>query len=130
VQLLVIFVSLLTAGLRVRHIMISQTHSNPLLGQEVYPIGIQLLQSVAWPSHIWIPATLSCLTPLRYALSPPDVADRDELMGKREQGGKGARYARPEAKAGSWSGWECGFVQLYTVFIVFVGGLFVVSWSM
>lgn len=69
---------------------------------------------------------LGCLTPLRYALRPPSVPERDRLLGKREE--NGARYPTEEAKHVRWSLFEVDFVVLYTLFMGYVAAVFVGSW--
>ncbi|OLN89014.1 Cellulose synthase 2 [Colletotrichum chlorophyti] len=88
---------------------------------------IRLLQKVAWPSHPWILTALACITPVQYAFFPPEVIERDKLLGKR--GKNGARYPTPEAMGTpKRTVFGIGFVELYTVFIAYVAVVFVATW--
>lgn len=76
---------------------------------------VEMLKAVAWPSHSWVPMLLACSTPIRYAISPPTVPERERLMGAPRK--NGVRYAKEEAKRGSWTLWEFGFPQMHAVFL-------------
>lgn len=93
---------------------------------EGHEMWVEMLKAVAWPSHTWVPTVLACWTPIRYAVWPPSVPERERLMGPA--GKNGVRYAREEARRVRWSGWQVGFPEMYTGFTVAVGGLFVASW--
>lgn len=88
---------------------------------------IRLLQKVAWPTHPWITTTLACITPIRYAIYPPQVPERDKLLGKR--GKNGARYPLPEVMGKvKRTPFAMGYVELYTIFVVYVAVVFVATW--
>ncbi|WYZ42248.1 hypothetical protein EsH8_V_001143 [Colletotrichum jinshuiense] len=88
---------------------------------------IRLLQKVAWPTHPWITTMLACITPIRYAIYPPQVPERDKLLGKR--GKNGARYPLPEVMGKvKRTPFAMGYVELYTIFVVYVAVVFVATW--
>lgn len=94
-----------------------------------HAMWVELLQTVAWPSKPLFPTVLACLTPLQYALFPPDVPDRDKMMGK--VGKNGARYPRPETKKDrTISGLRFEYAQLHTLFVVYAAVLFIWSWRL
>jgi hypothetical protein len=39
-----------------------------------------LLTHACWPPMLWIPMVHACLIPLRYAISPPSMPEREELL--------------------------------------------------
>jgi hypothetical protein len=97
--------------------------------QTVQQHWFHLLRSIAWPTSPWVPTALACLTPLRYAVAPPNSLSHDALMSKRETGG--ARYPTLEARVGgAWSFLDLHYVPLYTLFMAYVSCLFVWSWRM
>lgn len=124
VQLLVVVTFLSGAALRAWKIFSPAWLSGG--GESTPAMWTELLQTVVWPLHPWFPSVLACITPLRYALFPPDVPDREKLMGR--PGKNGARYPKAEAKAGSWSVVGFEFTQLYTLFVGYVAVVFVASW--
>ena len=98
----------------------------PVITQAMW---IELLQTVAWPSKPLFPTILACLTPLHYALFPPDVADRNKLMGK--PGKNGARYPRPETrKDRTIKGLRFEYAQLQNLIVLYAAVLFVWSWRL
>ncbi|KAH8647548.1 nucleotide-diphospho-sugar transferase [Tricladium varicosporioides] len=92
---------------------------------------INLIQTIGWPSHPWFINAIACLGPLRYALFPPDVPPRESFFGKKDA--NDVRYITQGEKkstctSGFYSPWEFGYVQLYTLFMIYVAVLFVLSW--
>ncbi|PVI03409.1 glycosyltransferase family 2 protein [Periconia macrospinosa] len=55
---------------------------------------IEILRQVAWPAPFWLKSIFANLTPLLYLISPPNVPERDKLLGNREK--SGARYPLQE----------------------------------
>ncbi|KZL84070.1 glycosyl transferase [Colletotrichum incanum] len=95
--------------------------------QEFNRLCVRLLQKVIWPTHPWISTTLACMVPIKYALYPPQVPERDRLLGKK--GKNGARYPIPEVMGTIQRGhFEVGFVELYTFFVACVAIVFVATW--
>ncbi|KAK4192389.1 cellulose synthase 2 [Podospora australis] len=86
---------------------------------------IELLETVAWPSGMWVPTVLGCLTPFSYMMFPPDVPERDKLMGKR--GPNGVRYPTEDAKMRK-GGFRLDFTFWYSLFMVYVAAAFIGSW--
>ena len=60
-----------------------------------------LLTHVCWPPMLWIPMIHSCLVPLRYAIAPPSVPDREDLL-KRDPK-TGVARPREEWKDQRWT---------------------------
>jgi hypothetical protein len=90
-------------------------------------VWIHLLREVFWPSHPWMMTVIACITPIKYAISPPVVGERDKLLGKR--GKYGARYPLPEYRDKvDCKIWDADFAQLYSVFMIFTLGVFVSTW--
>jgi hypothetical protein len=90
-------------------------------------LGVELIRDVLWPHPAWFVSSLACYTPIKYAIMPPDVPVREELMGERDE--KGARYPLPSSKEGKFSRVNVDFGQLYPCFVVpYAAFLFVASW--
>lgn len=92
-----------------------------------HSLGVELIRDVLWPHPAWFVSSLACYTPIKYAIMPPDVPVREELMGERDE--KGARYPLPSSKEGKFSRVNVDFGQLYPSFVVpYAAFLFVASW--
>jgi hypothetical protein len=103
---------------RISIIVNAQTNSEALV--------IDLLRYIAWPP-------LSCLTgidghllPLRYAIFPPDVPERNELM--ETKNGDAVRYPTEVAKKLKWSSWMEERAHLTTLIAVYSLVLLTISW--
>jgi hypothetical protein len=95
-------------------------------GHDWSGLWIQLLQLVAWPSHPWIPTVLACLTPIRYAVIPPDLIGGSGGLLKKDDGR--GRHAAVGPGARSWSIRDTDYVVIYTLFMVYIGVIFIGSW--
>jgi hypothetical protein len=91
---------------------------------EKWAILEYLLTHVCWPPMLWIPMIHSCLIPLRYAIFPPSVPEREELLDRDSK--TGVAHPKQEWKDQRWTKrhyvkeiihWLVG---LYTV-VLFVG---------
>ncbi|KAK3383948.1 hypothetical protein B0T24DRAFT_70202 [Lasiosphaeria ovina] len=69
-----------------------EVYGAPGASRAAHDTLLQVLRAVGWPSNSWFLTLGANLTPLAYAFFPPDVAQRDRLMGKREE--NGARYPK------------------------------------
>lgn len=94
--------------------------------RDLHGLWIELLKDIAWPPPQWLPTIFACITPIQYALFPPDVPERDKLMGKRDE--NGVRYPLPQVKDAKWSIWELRYAQLYFLVVGYCVALFVGSW--
>ncbi|CAJ2504745.1 Uu.00g121390.m01.CDS01 [Anthostomella pinea] len=134
----VIVVTLLVAGVACRvagHPLITIIPTNPraLLVQQSSTVGednvpeawIGLLERIAWPPLGWLTGIMSWSTPIRYALFPPRVPDREELLGDRDE--KGARYPADSVKGCKWSLWGFGETHVYILGVGYSAGLLI--WS-
>lgn len=53
-------------------------------------LGLELARYILWPTLTWVSQLVALLIPLQYAISPPSMPAREELLGAREE--SGARY--------------------------------------
>jgi hypothetical protein len=90
-------------------------------------LGITLIRDVLWPYPGWFVSFLACLTPIKYALMPPNVPAREDLMGDRDE--KGARYPTASAKEATFTWINIEFAQLYSVTVIpYSVFLLIASW--
>ncbi|KAJ4386901.1 hypothetical protein N0V93_009800 [Gnomoniopsis smithogilvyi] len=86
---------------------------------------MRIIQNVAWPSNPWLVSTLACMTPLQYALFPPTTPDREKLLGKRDE--NGVRYPLETVRGKTKrSKLTLGYVETYTLYMIFVLAMFFV----
>ena len=87
-------------------------------------VGLALLVTVAWPPPHWLNAVIACLAPIQYAVFPPDVPDRHEVLDKRS----GVAYPKTEAKDATWTLKEARYPQLYSLVVAYTAIIFVGTW--
>lgn len=99
---------------------------------------VYLITRLGWPPLFWLQATVSAMTPFvsrrrrrmtlsvvadqilpqAYAICPPTVPDREELLDRNPKTGiaypKESSKRLKRTKLGSWRYWRGGFVILYT----------------
>lgn len=100
---------------------------------------VYLITRLGWPPLFWLQATASAMTPFvsspsrdnyikifadqlcpqAYAICPPTVPDREELLDRDPKSGvaypKESSKRIHRTKLGSWRYWRGGFVILYTL---------------
>jgi hypothetical protein len=85
---------------------------------------IYLITRLGWPPLFWLQSTVSALTPFVYAICPPTVPDREELLDRDPKTGiaypKESSKVLKRTKLGSWRYWRGGVVILYT-WVLLVG---------
>jgi len=115
-----------SASYRIRNILVNYPMDEQ--GQRHWhPLCIELLRNVLWPQPAWFVTILACLTPIKYAFVPPNVPERETLMGKRDR--NGARYPLPSSKVNTFLKFGFNFGQLYPCLIMpYVAFLFLASW--
>jgi len=86
---------------------------------------IGLLTHAGWPPVIWLTCMVSCWVPISYAVTPPDMPDREALMDRDPK--TGVAYPTKWAKATktSWITWSHE-VQ-YSIVSVSITGVFIAS---
>lgn len=67
----------------------------------------------------------ACWAPISYAIWPPDMPDREELL---ERDGDGIARPREEAKSIVWGRWIWFHEGLYSFLTVYIVVVFVGSW--
>lgn len=86
---------------------------------------IALLTHAGWPPVIWLTCVLSCWVPINYALFPPSMPDRQDLLDRDPD--TGVAYPTEEAKRTkcSWAAWA--FELQYTFLTLYMTTVFVLS---
>ena len=83
---------------------------------------VYLITRLGWPPLFWLQSTVSALTPFVYAICPPTVPNREELLDRDAKTGiaypKESSKVLKKTKLGSWRYWRGGGVILYTVVLV------------
>lgn len=87
-----------------------------------YPDGssgfaIYLLIHLGWMPMPWIFSFFACLTPIRYAIFPPTVPDREELLVRDPH--TGAASPIPSARRVRWVPELLGFQNLHIITFVY-----------
>lgn len=83
--------------------------------------GTYLLTHLGWMPMPWLFSFFACLTPIFYAVFPPTVPDREDLLIKDPL--TGARYPKQSARGVTWVPELLGFEKVHI--IVFVYSLYV-----
>ncbi|KAK8211067.1 nucleotide-diphospho-sugar transferase [Phyllosticta capitalensis] len=93
---------------------------------------IYLLTHAFFPPMLWVVTLTAFMVPLMYAISPPTVPDREELLDRDPK--TGVAHPKEERKRQKWgrgSIWYevlWGVITVYTT-AVFLGSLFFVDWK-
>ena len=86
---------------------------------------ISLITHAGWPPMIWLMCALSAFVPLRYAVCPPTVPDREELLDRDPK--TGIAYPKETAKRQQYSFLTWGHEIHYTLLSMYTTLLFVAS---
>lgn len=79
--------------------------------------GIYILTHLGWMPMPWLFSFFACLTPIFYAVFPPTVPDRDELLIQDPL--TGARYPKKSARGVTWVPEILGFEKVHIVVFVY-----------
>ncbi|KAH7382529.1 nucleotide-diphospho-sugar transferase [Phaeosphaeria sp. MPI-PUGE-AT-0046c] len=85
----------------------------------------EMLRQVAWPAPGWLQPMLANMVPLAYIMFPPNVPDRNSLLGVREK--SGARYPLKEYKKERSRLRTVDYPLLYTLLVGY--SMVVLLWS-
>ncbi|KIY02355.1 uncharacterized protein Z520_02493 [Fonsecaea multimorphosa CBS 102226] len=83
---------------------------------------IDILTHSGWPPLIWMTCGLSCWAPISYAIFPPSMPDREDLLNRDPV--TGVAYPKEEAKKTqtSWIAWfhesHYTFITIYTTVVM------------
>jgi hypothetical protein len=89
-------------------------------------LWVNILVTAAWPPIPWFQQISACLTPLQYAIFPPDVPDREAFLDRDPV--TGVAYPTAKAKEEQWSIWEARYSQLYSLVVPFVICVLISTW--
>ncbi len=95
---------------------------------QIQHLLIYLLTHAFWPPMLWVMSLTACLEPIRYAIWPPTMPDREELLVRDPKTG----IARPKeewkrqryAKRAFWHEMQYSGVTVFTG-VIFIGSFFV-----
>ena len=85
-------------------------------------ILVSLLTHACWPPMLWFICLTACWIPIHYAISPPDMPDREELLDRDPK--TGVAHPKPSAKTVQWSKTNSIHEVFYTIFSVFTAVMF------
>jgi hypothetical protein len=89
-------------------------------------IFVYLLTHAAWPPVLWFVCIVSCWTPIQYAISPPTVPDREDLLTREVD--TGVAYPSEEAKKVKESNWHLLHEIQYSFLCIYTTVLFALTW--
>lgn len=83
-----------------------------------------MLTHAGWPPLVWLVATAACMVPIKYAVSPPTMPDREDLLHREK--GTGIAHPTEGAKRNRWGKTNIlheGFYALVTIYttVIFIG---------
>lgn len=85
-----------------------------------------ILTHAGWPPVVWLVASAACFIPIRYAVNPPAMPDREELLHRDKD--TGIAHPTEEAKRPKWGKTILheGFYAVVTIYttIIFFGTWF------
>lgn len=84
-----------------------------------------MLTHACWPPLLWLIALVSCWAPVHYAIWPPNMPDREDLLDRDPH--TGIAYPTAEAKKLKWSKRNVLHEVLYTLLTVYTIILFIGS---
>lgn len=88
------------------------------------PVLYYLLTHAGWPPLLWMIALVAMWMPIQYAIHPPTMPDREELLDRDPK--TGIAYPKKERKQQRWTRLHWAheaqylFITLFTTFIFFV----------
>lgn len=96
--------------------------------ENIHKLFIYLLTHAFWPPMLWLICVTACCEPLRYAIWPPTMPDREELLDRDPD----TQIARPKPywtkqRYSKWTFWhemQYSGVTIFTA-VIFVGAFFV-----
>lgn len=86
---------------------------------------IYLLTHAAWPPLLWLVTIVSFWTPIQYAIFPPDMPDREDMLIRDPK--TGVAHPKPEWKAQRWNGFSWFYELQYTLLTAFTCFVFVAT---
>ena len=111
-------------------VTVSTARGAILNAESVYQTLLYMLTHAAWSSVLWLMALSASWTPIQYAIWPPNMPDREDLLVHDKQ--TGVAHPMEEAKRVQWSKSSSLHELQYTLLtayasVVFVGSFFVQS---
>lgn len=88
----------------------------------------QLLVSVLRPGQGLFETVIACLVPLQYAIFPPTVPDREDLLQRDAR--TGVAHPTEKSRKYRWTSFHLGFPQLYAVVVLHAVVVFAYSYQL
>lgn len=85
---------------------------------------IYFLTHAGWPPVLWLASIVSCWQPIQYALSPPSMPDREDLLVRDEFG---IAYPKKEWKIPQSNRWQFLHELEYSAVTIYTTFLFIIS---
>jgi hypothetical protein len=91
-------------------------------------LAISLLTHAGWPPVLWLVCIVGCWTPVQYAISPPTVPDREDLLVRDEK--TGIAYPSEESKVVKGSPYHWLHELQYSLLFIYTTAMFAISFWM
>ncbi|KAF6227974.1 hypothetical protein HO133_007702 [Letharia lupina] len=85
-----------------------------------------ILTHAGWPPLVWLVASASCMIPIKYAVSPPSMPDREDLL--RRDKDTGIAHPTDGAKRSRWGKTNYLHEGFYAVVTIYTTILFFGTW--
>lgn len=96
--------------------------------QNYRDILFYILTHPAWPPLVWLIASAACTIPLSYAMCPPSMPDREDLLYRDEV--TGIAHPTEEAKQAKWGKTNLFHEGFYLTLTLYTTVIFFGSWFM
>lgn len=90
--------------------------------------AVAILTHAGWPPVLWVVCMISCWAPIQYALAPPSMPHREELMTTDPT--SGVSYPNAQARVTQISRWHTLHELGYSLISIYTCILFVLSFWM
>ncbi|CAF9912566.1 hypothetical protein IMSHALPRED_000350 [Imshaugia aleurites] len=87
-----------------------------------------MLTHAGWPPLVWLVASTACFVPIKYALSPPAMPDREDLLHRDKV--TGVAHPTEGAKRPRWGRTNILHEGFYAAVTIYTAVLFFGSWFM
>ena len=85
-----------------------------------------ILTHAGWPPLIWLVASVACTTPIKYAVDPPTMPDREELLHRSKE--TGIAHPTRGATRPRWGKSNYLHEGFYAIVTVYTAVIFFGSW--
>jgi len=89
---------------------------------------LYILTHCGWPPILWLVCVVSCWAPIQYAICPPTVPDREDLLVREPE--TGVAYPSEEARKVKQTSWHLLHEFQYSLICIYTTVVFVYSFWM